>query len=82
MKFIKGLFDSLKSLKSPVAILMKTEQKLEGKVQVKALFSWLVVFVVIYNWVVVPVAAAFGVLIPLIPVDEFSRLLMIILGAS
>jgi len=44
--------------------------------------GWVLTFIVFYNYVVIPLLALCGVLLPAIPLDEVWKVLIILIGGS
>ncbi|MCZ6412885.1 hypothetical protein [Cronobacter sakazakii] len=42
--------------------------------------GWVLTFVVLWNFVIIPVLAAFGVVLPPVPLDEVWKVLVILIG--
>lgn len=44
--------------------------------------GWVLTFVVLWNFVIIPVMAAFGIVLPPVPLDEVWKVLVILIGGS
>ena len=44
--------------------------------------SWVLTFIIFYNYVVIPLLALSGVLLPAIPLDQVWKVLIILIGGS
>lgn len=44
--------------------------------------GWVLTFVVLWNFVIIPVLAAFGIVLPPVPLDEVWKVLVILIGGS
>ncbi|WP_347115595.1 hypothetical protein AAHB66_06620 [Leclercia sp. S52] len=44
--------------------------------------AYVFVFIVIYNFIIIPVLALLGIIVPLIPLDEVWKILIILIGGS
>ncbi|VED51523.1 Uncharacterised protein [Raoultella terrigena] len=44
--------------------------------------GWVLTIVVIWNFLIIPVLAAFGVMLPPLPLDEVWKLLVILIGGT
>lgn len=44
--------------------------------------GWVLTFVVLWNFVIIPVLAAFGVVLPPVPLDEVWKVLILLVGGS
>ncbi|WP_318366892.1 hypothetical protein [Enterobacter sp.] len=44
--------------------------------------GWVLTFIVLWNYVIIPVLAAFGVLLPPVPIEAVWKVLIILVGQS
>ncbi len=44
--------------------------------------GWVLTFIVLWNYVVVPVLALMGVVLPIVPLDEVWKVLLVLIGSS
>lgn len=44
--------------------------------------GWVLTFIVLWNYVIIPVLAAFGVLLPPVPLSEVWKVLILLIGGS
>jgi len=44
--------------------------------------AYVFVFILIYNFIIIPVLALFGLIVPMIPLDEVWKVLIILIGGS
>lgn len=44
--------------------------------------GWVLTFIILWNYVIVPVLALCGVVIPIVPLDEIWKVLIILIGGS
>ncbi|HID2106715.1 TPA: hypothetical protein ACXGG4_001007 [Klebsiella pneumoniae] len=44
--------------------------------------GWVLTFIILWNYVIVPVLALCGVVLPIVPLDEIWKVLIILIGGS
>ncbi|MFY0825120.1 hypothetical protein [Klebsiella pneumoniae] len=44
--------------------------------------GWVLTFIILWNYVIVPVLALCGVVLPIVPLDELWKVLIILIGGS
>ena len=44
--------------------------------------GWVLTFVVLWNFVIIPVLAAFGIVLPPVPLDEVWKVLILLVGGG
>ncbi|WP_108919053.1 hypothetical protein [Klebsiella pneumoniae] len=44
--------------------------------------GWVLTFIILWNYVIVPVLALCGVVLPIVPLDEIWKVLIILIGAT
>ncbi|WP_109221086.1 hypothetical protein [Klebsiella pneumoniae] len=44
--------------------------------------GWVLTFIILWNYVIVPVLALCGVVLPIVPLDEIWKVLIILIGSS
>ena len=44
--------------------------------------GWVLTFIILWNYVIVPVLALWGVVLPLVPLDEIWKVLIILIGGN
>lgn len=44
--------------------------------------GWVLTFIILWNYVIVPVLALCGVVLPILPIDEIWKVLIILIGGS
>ena len=44
--------------------------------------GWVLTFIILWNYVIVPVLALCGVVLPMVPLDEIWKVLIILIGGS
>lgn len=44
--------------------------------------GWVLTFIILWNYIIVPVLALCGVVLPIVPLDEIWKVLIILIGGS
>lgn len=44
--------------------------------------GWVLTFIILWNYVIVPVLLLFGIVLPIVPLDEIWKVLIILIGGS
>lgn len=44
--------------------------------------GWVLTFIVLWNFVIIPVLAVFGIVLPIVPIDEVWKVLILLTGGT